>query len=289
MFKNPYTIATDTDQLDKLKKLQAGQSFKELLTDAGTGKLVLGNLELDAEGVADSLDGTFEAPKSVGAMIATQERLEKIMALNNKRLEALNKSVQTKARKLLVSSPTTKVELQLAELREKASQLDVFNNPLGKPAEVVRLRNADGDNFQVRLYGSAITNVLPGETPDSARARLAGLIINDTKLLLGLMGLKVTAAHEAAVRHSPMNYRGELPEGQVGVLAGYSITFSDAAKLIRSVNNLLEANTSVHTIDPTRADSATLRLNMTQEEALTDMEQEDTDTGTELEDITQAI
>lgn len=275
VLNNPFHISTDESKIESFKRLQSGQTYRQILSDEH-GDIRIGNLSIKAEDLGDALDVPFEAPKSVEMIVKTQERLSKLLDLNQRRVDALNKSLETKARRILSGSPVTKSELALAELREKVSQLNVFNNPLNVATEVVKLRNEKGTVYQVRLAGSAVTQLLPGEDEERARNRLRELKLDDTTLLIGLMGLKPTEANKAAVRHATFPYRQPLPENQVGIVVAYAIAFSDLTKLRRCVEKLLNVPRLVHVLDASRTDSATLRMNLSPEEEMAELETEET-------------
>lgn len=291
MLKNPYTTKTDTDAHNSLKALAEGRTtLQSLFTDPATGQITVGNITLDAADVGDTLNVPAEAPKSITGILAAQERLEKLAAQMGDRITKINAAHAKKARALLIKSPTTKNEVQFMELRDQVAGLNVFHNPLGESPAVNKTRDEKGAVYQVRIPGTAVTQVLPGETPDQAVNRLKMMIVDDSRALCVLTGMKPSDGNLRAIKHGVFQYRKPLPEGQVGVVSAYSLNFSDPARLLKCVKALGEVQRSIHLLDASRADSATLRLNLSADEALSELEAEiDGDPVIDVVDLADAI
>lgn len=288
---NPFRVSTDITTLERLNTGDA--TLREMLTDPSTGHIQVGRATLDPALVGDLLDTKTPATKSVESILAGAARLEKLANSLNTRTQRLHASLERKARAALLKSTVTKSEMQFAELRDEVNELSVFNNPLGYAPQVAKTRNEKGEVFQIRLPGTAVTQLLPGETPESAVNRLRLMVMDDSKVLCSLAGMKPTDAALAAISHGVFPFRGTLPEGQAGVVVGYAISFSDVGRLLRAAKALSSVTKTIHVLDASRADSATLRLNLSPEEQIADLEADLDSLGDEpditVDDLAEAI
>ncbi|GAA5500399.1 hypothetical protein Dxin01_00120 [Deinococcus xinjiangensis] len=289
---NPYSLTTDTKSTELLTRLGAGEAkLSDVFAPDADGNIKVGSATLSATEVGDVLDVLAPQSKSALLIVQAQARAEKLIATAQKRADSITTSLTKKARAALVKSPMTKVSLQFAELTESAQGLEIFANPLGVPGVAVgKAKDASGKVvYRLRLMGSAVTTIRPGEDRSDALSRLQGLIMNDTEQVVAMAGMKVTEGTTASVSRGFVEYREPLPEGQVAIKVGYAISFSDPMRLINCTKALAAFNgKEVPLINGAQADAETLRLNLSSDELAQELDEQDEQTLS-AQDLAAAI
>lgn len=284
MIKSPFGITVDEKALDVLKGLQPldGEvtgtlKYSDVMKPDADGKITLGNLKVDASAVSGALDENAKAPKgAIKSLLSTAEKIRIIQENIEKQTTKLTTAIERNARKAILASPAGKNEIRFAELSEIVADTHVFNNPLGLASSVHRINNSTGVWYQIRLRASAITTVGSTESVSDARERLMNQVVNDRENLIHLAGLKLTDRNLSLVGHAVRPFNQELPNNQVGVVIGYSLTFGDLNKAMRVVNKLREASETgvLHVLNPTTTDSETLRLNLSVDNLIEELQTE---------------
>lgn len=281
---NPFGITINSGSLELLKKLQPNEDgvsadvkYSDVLKPDADGMVTIGTQKVEHALVAGALDGQVRAPKgAIKSLLSTADRLAVIQTNIQKQTEKLNVSIERNARKEITKSPAGKSALQMAELAEMIGDTRLFNNPLDVPSSVHRTRTAAGSWIQLRLAASAVTTVAPSETRDEAVNRLKASVVNDRENLLNIAGLKLNDKNLSLVGQAIRESKAVLPEGQVGIIVGYSLTFDDTAKAKRVLTKLNEASQSgvQHILNVATTDSETLRLNLSPAELLDELEEQ---------------
>lgn len=284
MIRNPFGITVNSETLETLKKLQptdggttSSLRYADVLTPDADGLVQIGSHKVEASVIAGALDENIKAPKgAIKSLLSTAEKLEAIQATVDKQTEKINTAIARGARKAVLKSPAGKTELKFSELAELVGDTQVFNNPLGIPSSVHRIKNTSGVWYQVRLGASAVTQIGSTETKEDAQERLMNNVVNDRENLITISGLKLTDKNLSLVGHAVRPYKQDLPAGVTGIVIGYSLTFNDLNKAMRVVTKLHEAAQAgaIHVLDPVNTDPDTLRANLNAQDLLNELESE---------------
>lgn len=208
---------------DLTERLLVGTTYGEVLAGPDGLPRVEG-MPLDPV-LANTLgqEATADFSKAAGVLLRRRGQIVDLANKYDAGVKALRTRVEKSAATALRKVPGGKEELAALTQMRHAAALNFLANPLNVASGAGKRRVEGQLELGLRVAGSAVAPLLPGEAEDEARARLASSLLDHTAPLAAVAGVD-PAAFRRTVRPVP------APEGSVGLAVEYSIRTSTLRK-----------------------------------------------------------